>query len=67
LDFFNHIGHGKSLAAARHAQKRLVAEFFFQAGDQFVNGLGLVACGFECRVEFEWHNILLYQTGQSFV
>lgn len=46
--------HGKRLARAGHAEEGLLFESTLKAVDEFVDGLRLVAGGFEGRMEFEW-------------
>ena len=43
LHFLDDIGHGEGLAAAGHAQQRLVDQAFLHAIDQPFHGPGLVA------------------------
>lgn len=47
LRFFNYFGHAESLAAAGHAQKRLVAITGLKPLDQLGNRRGLIASWFE--------------------
>ena len=49
----DHIGHGEGLARARNAQQGLEHLAVVDAFNQFVNGLGLVACGWVGLVELE--------------
>ena len=53
LQALDHVGHGEGLAGAGDAEQRLVAATFFQAGDELVDGFGLVAGGGVVGAEFK--------------
>ena len=49
----NDVGHGKSLARPRHAQKRLCAVPLAQSFGQLGDGRGLIPCGIELRMQLK--------------
>ena len=63
LQGLDDIGHGEGLARAGGAKQDLVTAAFFDAINNFGNGLGLVTCGLIGSLQFEGHGLIIVQPG----
>ena len=61
LQLLDDVGNGEGLAGAGCAEQHLVVVAFFDAGNQFLDGVRLIAGGFIGGVKFELHHLIIVQ------